>query len=122
MEKTLKTSFGVAMQTTRRDNFYGKEWFSLPNTTVLNFYYKSYWVLKLYYKHYLLFLYYCCFPCFVSILRLARPEVLLKIFLKFMKLTLSYSVYLVISACTHPCDTNTFTQSHKNTFIAAKNP
>ena len=42
---------------------------------------------------YLSFLYYCCFTCFVSILRLARPEVPFKMFLKFMRLTLSYSVW-----------------------------
>ena len=50
MEKTLKSSFGVAMQATRRDNFYGKEGFSLCNTAVLKLYCKSYWVLKLYYR------------------------------------------------------------------------
>ena len=31
MGKALKSSFGVAMQATRRDNFYGKEGFSLCN-------------------------------------------------------------------------------------------
>ena len=41
----LKLSFGVAMQTTRRDNFYGKKGFSLCNATVLKFYCKLYWVL-----------------------------------------------------------------------------
>ena len=35
MGKALKLSFGVAMQATRRDNFYGKEWFSLCNTAAL---------------------------------------------------------------------------------------
>ena len=29
--------WGVAMQATRRDNFYGKEWFSLCNTAALKF-------------------------------------------------------------------------------------
>ena len=43
--KVLKSSFGVAMQATRRGNFYGKEGFSLCNTVVLNLYCKSYWVL-----------------------------------------------------------------------------
>ena len=28
---------------------------------------------------------------------------------------------MVTSACTHPSDTNTFTQSHNNTFIASEN-
>ena len=43
--KALKWSFGVVMQATRRDNFYGKEGFSLCNTAVLKLYFKSYWVL-----------------------------------------------------------------------------
>ena len=52
------------------------------------------------------------------ILLLLRTAVLLVLYLlrladqkcnlKFMRLTLNYSV-MVISACTHPCDTNTFT-------------
>ena len=50
MEKTLKPSFGVSMQATRRDNCYGKEGFSLCNIAVLKPYRKSYWVLKLYYR------------------------------------------------------------------------
>ena len=28
-----------------------------------------------------------------------------------MRLTLNYNVYTVISACTHPCDTKTFTHN-----------
>ena len=43
--KALKSSFGVPMQATRRDSFYGKEGFSLGNTAVLKLYCKSYWVL-----------------------------------------------------------------------------
>ena len=49
-KETLKSSFGVAMKATRRDNFYGKEGFSLYKTVVLKLYCKSYWVLKLYYR------------------------------------------------------------------------
>ena len=65
VEKTLKWSFGVAVQATRRDNFYGKEGFSLCNTTVLKFSCKSCWVLKLYYRilplfHILLLFYLFC--------------------------------------------------------------
>ena len=45
MGKALKLSFGVAMQAIRRNNFYGKEGFSLCNTTVLKLYCKSYWIL-----------------------------------------------------------------------------
>ena len=101
MEKTLKSSFGVAMQATRRDNFYEKEGFSLCNTAILKPYCKSYWLLKLYYRIlplflvlllFYLFCIYTDFTCFVSTLRLARPEVPFKMFLKFMRLTLSYSV------------------------------
>ena len=44
-EKALKSSFGVAMQAIRRDNFYGKEGFSLCNTAVFKLCCKSYWVL-----------------------------------------------------------------------------
>ena len=40
----LKSSSGMAMQATRRDNFYGKKGFSLCNTAVLKLYCKSYWV------------------------------------------------------------------------------
>ena len=43
--KALKSSFGVAMQAKRRDNFYGKEGSSLCNTAALELYCKSYWVL-----------------------------------------------------------------------------
>ena len=43
--KTLKPSFEVAIQAKRRDNFYGKEGFSLCNTVVLKLYSNSYWVL-----------------------------------------------------------------------------
>ena len=45
MGDTLKSSLAVAMQATRRDNFYGKERFSLCNTAVLKLYCKSYWIL-----------------------------------------------------------------------------
>ena len=38
-----------------------------------------------------------------------------------MRLTPSYA-FAVISACAHPCHTNTFTRRpHKNTFIATEN-
>ena len=40
----LKSLFGVAMQVTKRDNFYGKGGFSLCNTALLKLYCKSYWV------------------------------------------------------------------------------
>ena len=40
----LKSSSGVAMQATRRGNFYGKKMFSSCNTAVLKLYCKSYWV------------------------------------------------------------------------------
>ena len=68
MLKTLNLSFRVAMQATRRDNFYGKEGFSLCNTAVLKLYCKSYWVLKLYYRILplftvlLLFYLFCIYP------------------------------------------------------------
>ena len=42
--KFLKSSFEVTMQA-MRGNFYGKEGFSLCNTTVLKLYCNSYWVL-----------------------------------------------------------------------------
>ena len=38
-----------------------------------------------------------------------------------MRLTLNYNVYTVISACTHPCDTKTFTHNINNSFIATEN-
>ena len=44
---SLKSSFGVAMQATRTDSFYGEGGFSLCNTAVLKFYCKSYWVLQI---------------------------------------------------------------------------
>ena len=37
--------------------------------------------------------------------------------LRFIRLTLNYSVCTVISACTHPCDTNTFTYSLRRTHL-----
>ena len=42
MGKALKSSFRVAMQAIRRDNFYGKEGFSLCKTAVVKLYCKSF--------------------------------------------------------------------------------
>ena len=42
---TLKSSLAVAMQASRRGNFYWKEGLSLCNTAVLKLYCKSYWIL-----------------------------------------------------------------------------
>ena len=50
VEKTLKLSFGVAKQATKRENFYAKEGFSLCNTAVSKLYCKSYFLLKLCYR------------------------------------------------------------------------
>ena len=40
--KDLKSSFGVAMQAISKDNFYGKDGFSLCNTAALKLYCKTY--------------------------------------------------------------------------------
>ena len=41
----LKSLFGVGIQATRSDSFYGKGEFSLCSSAVLKLYCKSYWVL-----------------------------------------------------------------------------
>ena len=45
VSKSLKSSFGLAMQALMRDSLYGEEEFSLCNTAVLKLYCKSFWVL-----------------------------------------------------------------------------
>ena len=42
----LNSLIGVAMQTTGRDNFYGKGGFSLCNTALLKLYCNFYWVVE----------------------------------------------------------------------------
>ena len=48
--KALKSSFRVAMQAIRKDNFYEKEGFSLRNTVVLKLNCESYWYCKSFYR------------------------------------------------------------------------
>ena len=66
MGKALKSSFGVAMQATRRDNFYGKEGFSLCNTAALKLIVSLTGNCNLFYRIVPLSQYYC-FTCFASI-------------------------------------------------------
>ena len=64
-----------------------------------------------YFIEYLFYLYYCCFNCFVWDWQDQKSN------LKCPKVsdvcTVVYSVCTVIFACTHPCDTSTFTHSLK---------
>ena len=59
---------------------------------------------------YLFSLYCCCFTCFIFI-EIAKAKNAIDSILKFMRLTLNYTVGTVIFACTHPSDTSTFTNS-----------
>ena len=59
---------------------------------------------------YLFPLYYCCFTCFTSI-GIGKTKSTIESVLQFMRLTLNWSVCTAISACTNPCNTNTFTHS-----------
>ena len=52
-------------------------------------------------------LYFHCFTCFV-IIDIGKTKIATQNVLKFMTLTLKY-IATVISTCTYPCDTNTFT-------------
>ena len=78
--KVLKSSFGVAMQATRRSKFYGNEGFSLCNTDVLKLYWSLTGYCKLFYR-----ILYTSFPYITAVLpvlyllRLARPKVPFKV-------------------------------------------
>ena len=77
MGKALKSSFGVAMQATRRDNFYGKERFSLCNTAALKLIVSLTVYCKLFYRIA------TSFPCITAVLAvfylLTRPKVPFKV-------------------------------------------
>ena len=85
----LKSSFGVTMQAAMGDSFYGEGRFSLCNTAVLKHYCKSLLgIVKHFIGHYLFSLYYCYFTSFISAETGKAKNVL-----KFIWLTLSYSVW-----------------------------
>ena len=78
--KALKSSFGVAMQATRRSKLYGNEGFSLCNTAVLKLYWGLTGYCKLFYRIlYTSFLYITAVLPVLYLLRLARPKVAFKV-------------------------------------------
>ena len=89
----INSSFGVAMQATMGDSFYGEGRFSLCNTGVLKHYGKSLLgTVKHFIGYYLFSLYFCYFTCFVSV-EIGKDKNAIKTVLKFIRLTLSCSVW-----------------------------
>ena len=83
MEKTLRTSFGVEMQATRRDNFYEKEGFSLCNTAALKLILSAIGYCKLFFTTVPLFPILLLFYLFVSI-EIDKTKSAIQSILKFM--------------------------------------
>ena len=111
VENSLKSSVGMAMQTTREDQDYfyregGSSYYVIIlccETLLLVFR----GTVKGYVGH-LFSLYYSCFTCFVSI-QIGKVKSAIESVLKFLRLTLNYSVCICSFCLHHPCDTNTFT-------------
>ena len=78
MGKALESSFGVAMQAARRDNFDGKEGFSLCNTAALKLIVSLTGYCKFFYRAVPL-PYITAVLAVLYLLRLARPRVPFKV-------------------------------------------
>ena len=97
----------MAIKATRREHFNGKgvsHYYCVETLLQVLLGTVSYFI-----GYYLFSLYYCPSTCFVSI-EIGKAKSAILSVLKLIRSALNYSV-IVVSACTHPCNTNTFTHS-----------